>query len=79
MLGRILTFVFILLSGWLAGLLAADPGLRIQGGAWGLLAGALLWFFVDLWRGMKVTNWLTSPDASLPTTWGVWEIGRAHV
>ena len=72
MLGRFVTFLFILLLGWLIGVLAADPAFRIQGGAWGLLAGALLWFFVDLWRGMKVTNWLTSPDASLPTTWGVW-------
>jgi two-component system, OmpR family, phosphate regulon sensor histidine kinase PhoR len=71
MLGRVLTFLSFLALGSLIGLLATDEPAS-HGVAWGLLVGAVTWFMVDLWRGMRVARWLTAPEQALPTTWGVW-------
>ena len=58
MLFRISLFVISLLAGALLGWwLAATPGAVA-----GLMAGSLLWFGLDLARGMKVARWLRNPD-----------------
>jgi two-component system phosphate regulon sensor histidine kinase PhoR len=58
MLFRISLFVSSMLAGSLLGWwLAALPGALA-----GLAVGSLLWFGLDLWRGMKVARWLRDPD-----------------
>ena len=58
MLLRISLFVLSLLAGALPGWwLASAPGALA-----GLAAGSLLWFGLDLWRGLKVARWLRSAD-----------------
>jgi two-component system, OmpR family, phosphate regulon sensor histidine kinase PhoR len=72
MLGRIfslLSFLFIgLIAGWVWGQ-DRPPGDHAW---WGVLAGGLSWFVIDLWRAARVTHWLVTPQQGLPTTWGVW-------
>ena len=58
MLFRFALFIAGLLAGvlpgwWLAGLPGAFAG---------SVAGALLWFALDLWRGLRVARWLRDPD-----------------
>ena len=72
MLGRSFSFVLFLALGWVLGWVLADPPAVAQGAAWGLLGGAVTWYAIDLWRANRVADWLTAPDQSLPTTWGVW-------
>ncbi|WP_026436798.1 MULTISPECIES: phosphate regulon sensor histidine kinase PhoR [Acidovorax] len=48
-----------------------------QGGPWGAVLGAgvaaWLWFVGDLWRGVRVLQWLRSGDLSAaPSTFGMW-------
>ncbi len=72
MLGRSFSFVLFLALGWGLGWVLAEPPAVAQGAAWGLLGGAVTWYAIDLWRANRVADWLTAPDQSLPTTWGVW-------
>ncbi len=66
---RIALFVSTLLAGALLGWwLAAAPGAEA-----GLMAGSLLWFGLDLWRGMKVARWLRNADLGQELTMrGLW-------
>ena len=69
MLGRLFSFVFFSLLG---GLLSLLLGAHILGWTLGLLAGMMVWFVLDFWRGWRVMHWLTQPQQSVPTQWGIW-------
>ena len=47
-------------------------GAHILGWTLGLLAGMMVWFVLDFWRGWRVMHWLTQPQQSVPTQWGIW-------
>jgi two-component system phosphate regulon sensor histidine kinase PhoR len=58
MLFRVSLFVFCQLAGVLAGWWLAG----VAGGLAGLAVSSLLWFGLDLWRGLKVARWLRAAD-----------------
>lgn len=73
MLWRFLTFIASLLAGASLGALTLPEHLFWQGALVGLLACALLWFCLDLIRGLSVLHWLQSEGTlDIPTRWGLW-------
>jgi two-component system phosphate regulon sensor histidine kinase PhoR len=73
MLWRFLTFVACLLAGAALGAYALPERLFWQGACTGLLVSALLWFCLDLIRGLSVLHWLQFEGAKeVPTRWGLW-------
>lgn len=73
MFSRFLTFVISLLAGAALGALALPERLFWQGACTGLLVSALVWFCLDLIRGLSVLHWLQfEADKEAPTQWGLW-------
>ena len=73
MLWRFLTFIACLLAGACLGAFALPERLFWQGACSGLLTSALVWFCLDLIRGLSVLHWLQLDGAhDVPTRWGMW-------
>ena len=73
MLWRFLTFVACLLAGASLGAIALPESLFWQGACTGLLLSALVWFGLDLIRGLSVLHWLQLEGVKeVPVRWGLW-------
>lgn len=73
MLWRFLTFVACLLAGASLGAIALPERLFWQGACTGLLLSALVWFCLDLIRGLSVLHWLQLDGVKeAPVRWGLW-------
>jgi len=73
MLWRFLTFVACLLAGASLGAIALPERLFWQGACTGLLLSALVWFCLDLIRGLSVLHWLQLDGVKeVPVRWGLW-------
>ena len=73
MLWRFLTFVACLLAGASLGAIALPERLFWQGACTGLLLSALVWFSLDLIRGLSVLHWLQLEGVKeVPVRWGLW-------
>ena len=73
MLWRFLTFVACLLAGASLGAIALPESLFWQGACTGLLLSALVWFGLDLIRGLSVLHWLQFEGVKeVPVRWGLW-------
>ena len=73
MVWRFLTFLATLLAGAFLGVAALPSSLLWQAALGGLFVSALLWFGLDMVRGLRVLRWLQSDGVQeAPTRWGLW-------